>query len=116
MTLAEQLSLRRNGIIPIEEPIGILTHHPALDEDAWRFLEELLEFLRWHEAVEFLQADRLFQPRRAVSTSLRPRASHGAAVQHASHVTVVITSCGRQDLLEVTLDSFLAHNSFPIRQ
>jgi len=116
VTLAEQLSLRRNGIIPIEEPIGILTHHPALDEDAWRFLEELLEFLRWHGAVEFLQADRLFQPRRAVSTSLRPRASHGAAVQHASHVTVVITSCGRQDLLEVTLDSFLAHNSFPIRQ
>jgi hypothetical protein len=32
-----------------------------------------------------------------------------------SDVTVVITSCGRQDLLEVTMDSFLEFNSYPIR-
>lgn len=31
-----------------------------------------------------------------------------------SDVTVVITSCGRQDLLEVTLDTFLQFNTYPI--
>ena len=31
-------------------------------------------------------------------------------------VTAVLTSCGRQDLLERTLDSFLAFNSFPLEQ
>ena len=29
-------------------------------------------------------------------------------------VTFVLTSCGRQDLLEMTLDSFLQYNTFPI--
>jgi hypothetical protein len=29
-------------------------------------------------------------------------------------VTVVLTSCGRQDLLEITLDTFLRENTFPI--
>ena len=30
-------------------------------------------------------------------------------------VTVVVTSCGRQDLLERTLDSFLKYNTYPVR-
>src|SRR5438477_7612317 len=30
-------------------------------------------------------------------------------------VTVVLTSCGRQDLLERTLDSFFLHNTYPVR-
>ena len=34
----------------------------------------------------------------------------------ASDVTVVLTSCGRQDLLEQTLDSFFAYNTYPIRE
>src|SRR5437879_124643 len=33
-----------------------------------------------------------------------------------SDVTVVITSCGRQDLVEVNVDSFLKFNTYPIRQ
>ena len=33
-----------------------------------------------------------------------------------SDVTVVITSCGRQDLLDATLQSFLQFNSYPIRE
>ena len=32
-----------------------------------------------------------------------------------SDVTVVLTSCGRFDLLEKTLDSFFEHNTYPIR-
>src|SRR5271170_1236016 len=31
-----------------------------------------------------------------------------------SDVTVVVTSCGRQDLLERTMDSFLKYNRYPI--
>lgn len=34
----------------------------------------------------------------------------------ASDVTVVLTSCNRQDLLERTLDSFFLHNTYPIRE
>ena len=33
-----------------------------------------------------------------------------------SDVTVVLTSCGRFDLLEKTLNSFFAHNTYPIRR
>jgi hypothetical protein len=33
-----------------------------------------------------------------------------------SDVTFVATSCGRQDLLEITLDSFLRFNTYPIRE
>lgn len=31
-------------------------------------------------------------------------------------VTCILTSCGRQDLLEVTIDSFLLHNTYPIKK
>jgi Glycosyl transferase family 2 len=34
----------------------------------------------------------------------------------ASDVTVVLTSCGRQDLLERTLDTFFLYNTYPIRE
>jgi Glycosyl transferase family 2 len=34
----------------------------------------------------------------------------------SGEVTLVLTSCGRQDLLEITLDSFLRYNTFPIHQ
>jgi hypothetical protein len=34
----------------------------------------------------------------------------------ASDVTLVLTSCGRQDLLERTLDSFFVYNTYPIRE
>jgi hypothetical protein len=33
-----------------------------------------------------------------------------------SDVTFVATSCGRQDLLEITLDSFLRFNTYPIKE
>ena len=33
--LIEQLVSRRQGQIPIQSPIGLLSHHLALDEDAW---------------------------------------------------------------------------------
>jgi glycosyltransferase involved in cell wall biosynthesis len=113
--LVEQLKLRRTGSLPVDRPIGLLTHHPALDDDAWRFLEQLLPFLRSHPSVEFLPVEALFRPSGpAVEASTAPGSA--AAQQLADDVTVVITSCNRQDLLEATLDSFLRCNTFPIRQ
>ncbi len=40
----------------------------------------------------------------------------GQTPDAASGVTVVLTSCGRQDLLERTLDSFFLYNTYPIRE
>ena len=110
--LVEQLRLRRTREIPLDMPIGLLTHHPALDDDAWRFLEMLLDLLRSHDAVEFVPADKLFQG----SAVKRSRSSNDRAQKGADQVTVVMTSCGRQDLLETTLDSFLENNTYPIHQ
>ena len=31
-------------------------------------------------------------------------------------LSIVITSCGRPDLLEKTIDSFLLHNTYPIKK
>jgi len=39
-----------------------------------------------------------------------------APADTTSDVTLVLTSCGRQDLLERTLDSFLRYNTYPIRE
>ncbi|HEX5795304.1 MAG TPA: polysaccharide deacetylase family protein [Geminicoccaceae bacterium] len=43
-----------------DEPIGILSHHLALDEPGWEFLERLLEFLARHPATRLCRASELF--------------------------------------------------------
>jgi SAM-dependent methyltransferase/GT2 family glycosyltransferase len=110
--LIEQLISRRQGRVSVDTPIGLLTHHLAHDEEAWRFLRELLCFLKGHPAVEVVPADRLFSQR----TANLPGLSCGAGEVGLDEVTVVVTSCGRQDLLETTLDSFLQYNTFPIKE
>jgi hypothetical protein len=50
---------------------------------------------------------------RVGSTTLARRRSN---VKDRNQISAVVTSCGRQDLLETTLDSFFAFNSFPITQ
>lgn len=37
-------------------------------------------------------------------------------MQHADSVSLVVTSCGRVDLLQRTIESFRRHNTFPISQ
>jgi hypothetical protein len=110
--LAEQLAARRTGGAPAGQPVGILTHHLVFGEEEWRLVSELLRFLQ-SRGVEFVRADTLFdQP-----TSLpapAPRGT-GAELRKPAEITVVITSCGRQDLLERTLDSFFEYNTHPIR-
>ncbi|MGI8928776.1 MAG: glycosyltransferase [Candidatus Limnocylindrales bacterium] len=101
-----QLQARRLGSVDRRLPLGILTHHKQFDDEAWTITSRLLEVLRGHPVVDFPGADGLFQqPRITAPTS---------AVD--SEVSMVVTSCGRQDLLVRTLDSFLAFNTHPIRE
>jgi len=46
--------------LDLEEPVGILTHHLAMDEAGWQFLERLLEVLDVHPGARLCGADELF--------------------------------------------------------
>lgn len=37
-------------------------------------------------------------------------------IQNSKEITFLLTSCGRQDLLEITLESFLKFNTYPIKE
>lgn len=100
--MASALRRRRTGEEPIDLPIGMLTHHLALNDDDWACLGTLVEGLVSHPAVSFLRADQL-----CASPARKPR------IQPPPRVTVVVTSCGRQDLLVRTLDSLIEHNTYP---
>lgn len=106
--LVEHLELRRQKQIPADAPIGLLSHHLAFDEDAWQFLTKLLHLLKIHDAAELVPAHTLFEQSRTKLKGIEDIAP--------DEVTVVVTSCGRQDLLEITLDSFLQYNTFPIKE
>jgi hypothetical protein len=43
-----------------DEPIGILSHHLAMDEPGWAFLDRLLEVLAQHPAARLCAAGELF--------------------------------------------------------
>lgn len=51
--LLQQLEARRKARRP-SAPIGLLTHHLVHDSAIWRLCDELLEVLRAHGAVEFI--------------------------------------------------------------
>jgi hypothetical protein len=44
-----------------DEPIGILSHHLVMDEDGWRFLDQLFALLARHPATRLCAADDLFE-------------------------------------------------------
>jgi GT2 family glycosyltransferase len=46
----------------------------------------------------------------------RPRSGTSATPTPSANVSVVVTGCGRPDLLQRSLDSFFAHNKAPIAQ
>jgi hypothetical protein len=81
-------------------------------EEEWMIVSELLRFLQ-SRGVEFLRADTLLD--RPASLPAPAPSGTAAELRNAAEITVVITSCGRQDLLERTLDSFLQFNTYPIR-
>jgi hypothetical protein len=49
------------AVLDPEEPIGILSHHLALDEPGWDFLERLLDVLARHPATRLCPASELFE-------------------------------------------------------
>ncbi len=54
------LSGKRRGIFEPTEPTGIVTHHHALDENCWTFLEELFDRLGRHPAVAWQSPTTVF--------------------------------------------------------
>ena len=44
-----------------DEPIGILSHHLAMDEDGWAFLDRLLGMLAAHPGARLCRAAELFE-------------------------------------------------------
>jgi hypothetical protein len=105
LAIGKQVSDRRTGRLPASSPLGILTHHLVFDADAMRFVAGLCGLLLSHPAVYGVGADQLFAP---------PGALQSSAVE--GDVTVVITSCGRPDLLGRTLESFTRQNTHPVRR
>jgi peptidoglycan/xylan/chitin deacetylase (PgdA/CDA1 family) len=53
--LAQQLRARRTAGSGAASPIGLLTHHLVHDEAIWRLCDGLLDVLRPHQAVEFIE-------------------------------------------------------------
>jgi hypothetical protein len=53
------LRLRRLGLIAIDRPIGLMTHHLQHDESAWEQLSQLIAVIVNHPASYFIQSEDL---------------------------------------------------------
>jgi len=58
--IASHLAARRTGDADLFEATGILSHHLAMDEIAWKALSEVLTFLSSDNRVHWKNADSLF--------------------------------------------------------
>lgn len=54
------LGAKRSGRVDPQEPTGLLTHHLAHDEPAWRFCERFLTAVKSHPAAEWRDPAALF--------------------------------------------------------
>ena len=52
--ILEHLAQRRQGHADSDEPTGLLTHHLVFDDEAWRFVGELLARTRRHPAARWV--------------------------------------------------------------
>lgn len=59
------LAAKRTGQADPAEPTGLLTHHLAHDEPAWRFIERFLTATQSHRSVRWYDPFELFQPKMA---------------------------------------------------
>jgi hypothetical protein len=59
--LVGQLRLRRNGFLPIQTPIGLLTHHRVHDERTWSLLESLIVLVKSGLECEFIEVGHMFR-------------------------------------------------------
>jgi len=65
------LRARRTGEADPAEPTGLLTHHLAHDQEAWRFLDRLLTTLKRHPAVSFIHPRAVFTPSDAQNETIQ---------------------------------------------
>jgi len=70
--LTGHLAEKRSALADGDEPTGILTHHQAHDPAAWRFLADLLSFLKEQEAARLMPPQEVFPTAR--TGALRPAA------------------------------------------
>ena len=59
--LAAHLAARRRGEADGDEPSGVMSHHLAHDEGAWRFLERLLGEVSDCDGAHWLSVDEIFR-------------------------------------------------------
>lgn len=57
------LAAKRAGTADPEEPTGLLTHHLAHDEPAWRFVDRFIAETKSHRAVRWRHPAELFRPK-----------------------------------------------------
>ena len=65
--VVDHLAARRAGACDADEPTGLLTHHLAFGEDAWRGLRTLLEVIARHPAAQWLAVEAAFALPPAIS-------------------------------------------------
>ncbi len=58
--IVAHLEARRAGRVDPDEPTGLLTHHLVHSEDAWRFIEAVLERISRHPGARWRSAADLF--------------------------------------------------------
>ena len=103
------MSLRRQGTVDASTPLGILTHHRVFDKRTWDVFSALFDVLSSHDAVEITTAATLFDELTTTSAPDPDPRIHANPKGSTHQVTVVLTSCGRPDLLKRTLRSFFRH-------
>ena len=59
--VCEHLTQRRNNIVTVDEPTGLLTHHLDMDEQAWQFVAKLGEVINAHQAAQWCHPNTIFQ-------------------------------------------------------
>jgi len=49
------------GVIQLDEPIGVLSHHLVMDEPGWAFLDQLLKLLCHHPGAQLCEPGPMFE-------------------------------------------------------
>jgi len=54
------LRLRRYGLVKVDTPIGLMTHHLVHDDEIWSLTTSFLSFLKQHPNVRFPEMNEIF--------------------------------------------------------
>ena len=59
--ICEHLTQRRNKLVAVDEPTGLLTHHLDMDKQSWQFVVRLGEVINAHPAALWCHPNTIFQ-------------------------------------------------------